>query len=51
MVKDVEKDVGGSDPLEETHRADGSKTAVGITTLIVVTAIILIVGGVIAVMM
>jgi hypothetical protein len=50
MAKDFEREVGRRDPLEQQRRADGSKTAVGITALIVITAVIIIVGALLILM-
>lgn len=51
MATDFEKKIGQPDPLEQGHRADGSKTAVGIIALIVITAAVIIVGGILAITM
>ena len=51
MASDFEKEIKQRDPLEPAHRADGSKTAVGIIAMIVVTALIVIVGGILVIAM
>ena len=37
--------------IVKEHRADGSRTAVGITALIAITAAVIIIGAIIAIMM
>jgi hypothetical protein len=51
MAQEFPKGRDGLDPVEREHRADGSKTAVGITAMVVITAAIIIIGAIIAITM